>query len=408
MKHYLKIFLVMILGTSTIVAIGQESDDLYFTKKDRVKQKKKIAQVAEEYGQQPSQMKNDENLSFLGKQFKESNPVLDEGYVSEESLEYYQPERTQEDYQVANDYASDNQFQNSNFSNPQETFYDNTIPQQVVVNNYYNDGWNNWNQWNRPRWRFGLGWNSWGGNFWSVSYGNAWGNPWYDPFWDPWAFNGPYSNFWGPSWGWNNWAYNPWGWGGGFYGSYWCPPIRGYYNRPVYIVDNNSRRGRSEVRGARNSRGSVSTRNSRSSSGRRASVASESNSRADYSRQQADYLNRSRSSRYNSGNARGSSNSRSINDVNSRSSNSNNSSRFNTGGRSNTNANFNRSGNSSRSYTPPASRGSRNSTASPSRSSRSSGSVGRSSRSSSSRSGSRSSSGRSGSSRSSSSKRGRN
>ncbi|MEO9647634.1 hypothetical protein [Ekhidna sp.] len=383
----------MILGTSAIGAIGQEYDDLYFTKKDRVKQKKKFTEVADQYQQEP--VKSDEELSFLGRQFKNSNPAPEEGFVSEESLDYYKPEKTQEDYLAENDYSVDNQYQNTNFSNPQETYYGNTIPQQVVVNNYYNDNWNSFNGWNRPRLRFGFGFNSWGGNFWSMSYGNAWGGPFNDPFWNPW-----YNN-WGPSWGWNSWAYNPWGWGGGL-NSFWCPPVYGnFYGRPVYVVDNNARSGRNRVRGSRNSRGSVSNRSSRSSSGRSASVSRESrSSRADHSRQQADYLNRSRSSRYNTSNSRGSSS------INSRSTNTNGSSRVNMGGRTNSNSNVNRSSSrpNNRSYTPPASRSSRSSSVRSSGSSRSSGSVNRSRSSSSSRSsGSRSSSGRS-----SSSKRGRN
>lgn len=406
MKHYLKIFLAVILGTSAIVAIGQENDDLYFTKKDRVKQKKKFNDVANQYRQKntPEVQKsteNDENLSFLGRSFKESNPVIDdEGFVSDESLEYYKPEKTQADYQVDRDYASYGQDQNPNFSNPQETFIDNVPPQQVIVNNYYND---NWNTWNRPRLRFGLGWNNWGGNFWSVSYGNAWGNPWYDPFWDPWYNNWGPGWGWNAGWGWNSWAANPWGWGVGF-NSFWCPPVYGnFYGRPVYVVDSGQRRGRNVVRGGgRTSRGSVSTRGSRSSSGRTASVSRESrNSRANYSRQQADYLNRSRSSRYNATNSRGS------NSVNTRSTNSSNSSRFTSGNRSNSNRNVSRSSNTSRnrSYSPPASRSSRGSSmrSSGSSRSRSSGSVGRSRSSSSRSSGSRSSSGRS-----SSSRRGRN
>ena len=129
MKHYLKIFLFMILGTSAVVAIGQENDDLYFTKKDRVKQKKKFNEVAQQYTQhqQSSQApSNNEELSFLGQQFKDSNPV-EEGFVSPESLEFYQPEKTQEDYKTST-YSADNQYQNANFSNPQETFVDNTLP----------------------------------------------------------------------------------------------------------------------------------------------------------------------------------------------------------------------------------------------------------------------------------------
>lgn len=384
MRNYLKNSLVFILGLIVITGYGQEYDDLYFTKEDRVKKKKKTAEMIDQPYQED---KSDEELSFLGRQYQ--YPALEEGNVSEESLDYYKPEKTQEDYYFDNDYATQ---QNQNFSNPQDT-YDYVDQQPVIINNYYNDNWNTWNRWNRPGLRFGMGWNNWGGNFWSVSYGNAWG---YDPFWDPWYFNS-----WGPAWGWNNWGWNSWGWRGGF-NSYWCPP--GYYGnygygRPIYVVSDRYR-GRDVTRGARPSRGSVSARESRSSSGRR-SVASES-SRSDqvnFSRQQADYLNRSRSSRYSSETSRGSSsiNSRSVN-----SNSSNSSSLFNNSGRSNTNTNYNRSSNTtrSRSYSPPASRSSRSSSVrSSSGSSRSSGSVSRGSSSSSRSSGSRSSSGRSSSGR---------
>lgn len=389
MRHYLKNSLIFILSTAMIGAFGQEYDDLYFTKKDRKKQKKKVEMADPSYGtptedQQTyySQPEEVEATSFLGKQFQENNPATD---VSQETLDYYAPEKTREDYISENEqdsYINNSSDQNPNFSDPALTYYDDPNNQPIVINNYYNDNWNTWNRWNRPRWNFGFGWNSWGGNFWSMSYGNAWGNPWYDPFWDPW----------GPAWGWNSWGWNSWGWRN----SFWCPPGYYGYGRPVYVVDGNRYRGRDVVRGARPSRGSVSARDSRSSSGRR-SVASEANQtdRTSYSRQQAEYLNRSRSSRYSSGTTRGSStiNSRTIN------SNTNSSSRvINNSGRTNTN--FNRSSSTpSRSYSPPASSRSRSSSVrSSSGSSRSSGSVSRSSSSSRS-SGSRSSSGRSSSGR---------
>lgn len=391
MRQYLNIFLAIIFSVSMIGAFGQEYDDLYFTKADRKKQKKKkIEMTNPSYGSLPeeqvSRLEDNEveTSSFLGRQFKEANPVMD---VSEESLDYYAPDKTQEEYiseQTQSAYINGTE-RNPNFSNPQATVYDNPNNNQpVIINNYYNDSWNNWN---RPGWNFGFGFNNWGGNFWSISYGNAWGNPWYDPFWDPWWG----WNAWGPrwgwnaGWGWNSWAWNGWGWGAG---SLWCPPYYGNYRRPVYIVDS-GRRGRDVVRGSRASRGSVSSRESRSSSGRGAAVASDAsiNSR-NYSRQQANYLNRSRSNRYNPG-TRGSS------AINSR---SNSSSRlFNNNGRSNTNSNFTRTSNTrNRSYSPPASSRSRSSSVRSSGSSRSSGSVSRSRSSSSSRSsGSRSSSGRS-------------
>ncbi|WP_370089059.1 hypothetical protein [Ekhidna sp.] len=391
MRHYLKNSLVFILSLSVIGAFGQEYDDLYFTKKDRKKQKKKVEMTDPAYGTQYNdelpeyQPEEVEATSFLGKQFQENNPTSG---VSQESLDYYAPEKTQDDYISENDQNTylDNTNQNPNFSDPAVTFYDNPNNQPIIVNNYYNDNWNTWNRWNRPGWNFGFGWNNWGGNFWSISYGNAWGNPWYDPFWDPWWG----WNSWGPAWGWNvGWGWNSWGWRNNF----WCPPGYGY-GRPIYVVDGNRYRGRDVVRGQRPSRGSVAARGNRSSSGRIAE--SSQGDRVSYSRQQAEYLNRSRSSRYSSGTTRGSSS------VNSRSINSNTNSSpviINNSGR--TNSNYNRSSTPARSYSPPASSSGRSSSvrsSSPSRSSRSSGSVSRSSSSSRS-SGSRSSSGRSSSGR---------
>ncbi|MEQ8629076.1 hypothetical protein [Ekhidna sp.] len=393
MRQYLNIFLVTIFSISMIGAFGQEYDDLYFTKADRKKQKKKkIEMTNPSYGttseEQFQETSNEvEVTSFLGRQFQQANPTME---VSEESLDYYAPDKTQEDYineQTQSAYINGTE-RNTNFSNPQATVYDNPDNNQpVIINNYYNDNWNNWN---RPRWNVGFGFNNWGGSFWSVSYGNAWGNPWYDPFWDPWWG----WNAWGPrwgwnaGWGWNSWAWNSWGWRGGFYDPYWSP----YNRRPVYIVDTKSRRGRDVVRGSRATRGSVSSRESRSSSGRGTAVAADAavNSRRSYSRQQASYLNQSRSSRYNSSTSRGSST------INSRTSNSN-SSLFNSNSRSNTNSNYTRPSNTgTRSYSPPASSRSRSSSVRSSSPSRSSGSVSRSRSSSSSRSsGSRSSSGRS-------------
>ena len=41
MKQYRNIFLVAILSITSVAAFGQEYDDLYFTKADRQKKKKK-------------------------------------------------------------------------------------------------------------------------------------------------------------------------------------------------------------------------------------------------------------------------------------------------------------------------------------------------------------------------------
>lgn len=350
MRQYMKTFSVLVAGLIVTGVFGQEYDDLYFTKKDREKQN--VSQNTT-YNASYSQNQNysyvepaqTEPQSFLGKQFEYN--AQDVG-VSQESLDYYAPEKTQEDYAVTyteSAYINGTE-RNPNFSNPVATYEAN--PQQpVVVNNYYNNGLNHWN--NRPGWNIGFGWNNWGGNFWSLSYGNGWGGGWYDPF--------------------------------------WCPPGAG---RPVYVVGEYSRR-RAIVRNARPVRGSATVRQSRSSSGRRV-IATDASSRARYNRQQSDNLNRSRSSRYSR------SSDQAVNNTlrTSRSgTNQRSSVRSASRSRSTNNGNYSRSTTSrSRTYTAPSSsRGSSRSSYSSGRSSsRSSGSVSRSRSSSSRSSGSRSSS----------------
>lgn len=394
MRQQVRLFLAAIFGLSTLWVVGQEYDDLYFTKKDRKEKqaKEKVVSKAEE----------EKELSFLGRQYQYA-PLTEEELEQSNPQDYYAPEKTQ-DYYLSqnNNYGGDSA--NPNFSQPmsdQQGFadsqlYDNNTP--VVINNYYNDPWaSGVNNWNRPRWNVGLGFNTWGGSFWSLSYGNGW----YDPFWDPWWG----WNSWGPRWGWNvGWGWNAgWGWGGGWYDPWWGPA----YRRPVYVVSDYNRRN--VVRSGRATRGSSDARVSRSSSGRgassTASVSRGEDSRAsNYNRQQAAYLNQARSSRYNPGvnNSNVSTRGRGVSTTQSGVVSSGN-------GRSATNNNFNRAFNnartpSGRTFTPPSStRGRGSSVGTPSRSSRSSsggvrssGSSSRSSGRSSSRSSGRSSSGRRG------------
>ncbi len=390
MKHNFKNTWTLILGLIVTGAFGQEYDDLYFRNKDRVKEKKQ-----EEVATSSSYDHNsDQNLSFLGRQYQHnSEPILKS--ESEEPSDYYKPEKTQENYRVEKKYpkvnrdyySTDAGNNNSNFNDPVST-YQNEIPPQVIINNYSTNGGNNWN-----RQRGGFGWNNWGG----ASYGNVWGNPWGNP----WAFNVGYNSFWNSGW-------NLWGLGIGFNNPFGYPSVwggRGFYGRPVYAVYEGDR-GRNVVRGARPSRGSTSVRESRLSSGRR-SVAVE-NSSGKYSRQQADYLNRSRSNnRYGRSSFRGSGsvNGRTINDASGNTGRSH-SSISNRSGRSESNRSYSRPSNNSgnRSYSSPSNSSRNNRSLSPAKSSsrsRSSSSLSKSGRSS---SGSRSSSSRS--SRSSSGRRG--
>ncbi|MEM6734544.1 MAG: hypothetical protein AAF620_00615 [Bacteroidota bacterium] len=398
MGHYIKnLFLLLsLIGSASV--IGQEHDDLYFTKSDREKQKSKQTgsyqtQYESKETAQTQIPETFEATSFLGKQYNfELDPedTLYNGNVSQESIDYYKSGKTIESYTNPNYSVPDENIEtrqlesNPNFGVPQDTYQNDPV---VINNHYHNNGWNSWNGsgWRNPRWNMGWGWNNWGGNFWNVSYG--WGGA-YDPFWDP---------FWGPTWGWNNW-----GWRGGFYRNAWCPPSGGFYNRSVYVV-NDYRYRRNVVRDARSTRGGEVTSSGRSTRVDNAAIGEGSGSRS-YARQQRDYLNQSRSSRYSNttDNAR-SARSRNLNYNSSSRRNSRNNSSLNRGSTSR-NSNYE---NTSRSRSSRSS-GYRNSSRSRSSSySRPSSTSGRSSGSIRSGSSSRSrSSGRSSSSRSSSGRSG--
>lgn len=305
-------FLLFFIGSISVLA--QENDDLYYTKADREKDKTQKREYAADW--QASQFPEDatpaeqqdevrgegfEATSFLGKQYEYASDGESDGVVSQEIIDSYKSGKTIESYTSGTNqqsYLSENEpitsdFSNANFSDPLDTYQNDP----VIINNYYND--NGWNNWNRPRWNFGFGWNNWGGNFWNVSYG--WGG-WYDPFWDPfWGAN----SGWNAGWGWNSWAWNGWGWRGGFWGNAWCPPYYGgAFNRPIYVVSD-TRYRRNIVSTPRNTRGGA-VRSSRRSQRVDGVVADQRSSRRDYARQQRDYLNQSRSSRYseNSSSAR--------------------------------------------------------------------------------------------------------
>ncbi|MDE0472429.1 MAG: hypothetical protein OXH57_10850 [Ekhidna sp.] len=291
MRQYIKNFLVVVFILLSIVGFGQEYDDLYFNKSSREKEKKKKVdvEIPRIFGQEKlidTNQNNSRPTSFLGRQY-DVQPLPEdlaaEKTISQESHDFYKPDKTIKDYtnsnfstpgsttQRGNNLSPNQNNPNVNFSDPINTVQNDP----VIINNYYNAGWNIWG---RPGWNAGLGWNNWGGSFWNAGFG--WGG-WYDPFWGP-------SLGWNAGWGWNNW-----GWG-----SAWCPP--GFYNgfggRRVALVSNDINRGRTVVKGPRNSRGGEVSSSGRIRTLETSSVAS--NRRSGSSRHQRDYLNKSRSLRY--------------------------------------------------------------------------------------------------------------
>ncbi len=87
----------------------------------------------------------------------------------------------------------------------------NNSTDDVTINVYHNGwGYNNWNY--RP-------WNGWyHPNHWGLNVSFGWGN---------------YYNYYGPSWGWNDWYYPYYGGYYGYYG-YNYPYYGGYYGYPYY------------------------------------------------------------------------------------------------------------------------------------------------------------------------------
>ncbi len=296
MRGYLKHTLLAVLVVASFSALGQEYDDLYFSKKDR----KKVNSVTYEAPPQ----ENASSSSFLSRQLNESyavtdsysNPNYSTGTVSPESIEKYKRASKYKRSNIAEPAEPvEEVVENRNFSIPEDTYQD-----PVVVNNYY--GGNPWafnNTWRayRNSWRFGWGWQPWGSSLW-IS--NGWGGGWgaFDPFWDPffYSWNRPFfaGNF-----------YNPWG---GFYDPFWCPPFfgsgfragyfgrfGGFYRAPV-VVNYSERAQRNVARGARSARGGNTGATSRSSNVRDVSVANSIDDNRNYSQTQAEYLNRSRQS----------------------------------------------------------------------------------------------------------------
>ena len=143
MRKHLNIFLLVGFSIASLGVFGQEYDDLYFTKSDRKKKKKKnVEMVNPSYGSSnelnsevETTSQDSESMSFLGRQFQENNPS--DGDVSQESLDYYAPDKTQEDYiteETQSDYITGSN-QNTNFSDPQSTFND--ANNQPIINKNY-------------------------------------------------------------------------------------------------------------------------------------------------------------------------------------------------------------------------------------------------------------------------------
>ncbi len=103
MKKFVKTTLIICLGLTVVGAFGQEYDDMYFTKKDRVKEKK-IEQAAiskrkandnidnynydYNYDNTNSELSNkNESLSFLGRQYQ-YDVATPTGDVSESTVNY--------------------------------------------------------------------------------------------------------------------------------------------------------------------------------------------------------------------------------------------------------------------------------------------------------------------------------
>ena len=248
----LLIVLIFMAGT---VAFGQEYDDIYFRKKDRVKKETKQEEIAQKDISESNETEIIEDFD------RNANP---DALAFNDNSEDLEDEYFEEDYER----------QDLNNINPDN---------EVVVRHYY---------YNYPASRY---YSSFDAIFWSDPY--LYQGTMYDPFYDPFYRS---SYYYRPGWSfnvgfgyrncnyYNGWRYNHysyWGWVGaysyydpwyGYYDPYWYPPS--YYNRNVVVINNyeGNYQGRGIVRGRRDTRSSIYDNgrvSSRTSNGRSANYA---------------------------------------------------------------------------------------------------------------------------------------
>jgi hypothetical protein len=245
--------IVLTLLSLSIVgaAAGQESDDMYFTAKDRArlrdaKQTEQSMVIARNDKQQTRNEKADVNPTD-SYSARNVNPEFTSRSVAETA------QQDNEDYFVS-DYGLRNRNELNNFNNSFNNWYNSPW----YTTSYWGAGYNRWNSWNNPYYggAYGNYYDAWGSPFrnpyyrsgWSTSfsysYGNAWGNSWGSGWGMNSGFGCPYS-YWGPSY---SSFYSPY-YGGGYYG--YGPTVvvverdRGYVygkrsSRSNYLMENNN------------------------------------------------------------------------------------------------------------------------------------------------------------------------
>ncbi len=264
---------------NVLVSFSQEYDDLYFTKKDRVK--------LEELREEPEPVVQ----SSPGRQIEQSYSNHE---VTPEAIAKYKRSNI-----AVSDQEGD--IESPNYSIPEEASED----QQAIVNNYYGDPRYYPNRFSSG-WGFGSRWNTWRGIGTGFGYGNFY-DPWYDPFYysistDPWlgyGWNSYYGSFYNPYYRGSFWRNS---YTRDFYPGYCNTAYRYYPTHGTATTETGEPKGRKVQRGARYSRGgsvSYSGRSGRSKTPTTNQVANQKNESGDsrnFSDTQTQYLKKSRQS----------------------------------------------------------------------------------------------------------------
>jgi hypothetical protein len=249
MKNKVVLGLSALLLTSVAYSQSVESDDMYFTSKDRAKLKE--AQATQQAAYEASARNKKRSDLAVAQEDVDSDVTYSARNENPEFAARSNSQTAQADNQ---DYFV-NDYKYQNYSN---------------LNNF-NNNFNDWygSSWYRPNYYTSsiYGWNS-------PYYGSAydvWGNPWMNPYYrSGWSssFSFHMGNSWNYGWG-NNMGWgmsygygNPYmgsmfGFGSGFgygYGGY-----GGWYNSPNVIIINNGEGGRNVAYGKRGSHGGMIT-----------------------------------------------------------------------------------------------------------------------------------------------------
>ncbi|MEJ7647240.1 MAG: hypothetical protein WKF87_21780 [Chryseolinea sp.] len=248
MKNKVVLGLSALLVTSAAFGQGIESDDMYFSSKDRAKLKEAQASKQAAYEASARNTKRD-NIAAV-EEDDNAEAIYSARNENPEFAARSNSQSAQADNQdyFVNDYKYNNYSNLNNFNNNFNDWYGSSW----YRSNYYNPSIYGWNS---PY--YGSAYDSWGNPWMNPYYRSGWSSSFSFHLGNSWNYGWGNNMGWGMSYGYNNpYMGSMYGYRSGYgYGA----GYGGWYNSPTVIIVNNGEGGRNVAYGKRGSHGGMVT-----------------------------------------------------------------------------------------------------------------------------------------------------